>query len=225
MKKIVILSGAGVSAESGIKTFRDSDGLWEEYNVMDVASIEGWNRNPPLVIEFYNQRRKQLATCEPNDAHLGLAKMESQFDIQIITQNVDNLHERAGSSKVLHLHGELTKVKSIHNDSLITDIGYSNIQIGDCASDGAQLRPFIVWFGEAVPFLGKAITIVQKADIFVIIGTSLNVYPASGLVNYVQPGIPIYIIDPNNVESNRDAIHIKQNATEGVKSLQKLLGL
>jgi NAD-dependent deacetylase len=222
-KRLVVLSGAGISAESGIKTFRDSDGLWEEYNVMDVASIDGWFRNPQMVLDFYNQRRKQLATVEPNIGHIGLAKLESQFDVQIITQNIDNLHERAGSTSILHLHGELTKVRSSNNDSLVTDIGYTEIQLGDNASDGAQLRPHIVWFGEAVTMLEKAISIVIKADIFVIIGTSLNVYPAAGLVNYVPIGVPIYVIDPSNVSSPRVSKHIKKPASEGVKELQELL--
>jgi NAD-dependent deacetylase len=224
-KKLVVLSGAGMSAESGIKTFRDSDGLWEEYNVMDVASIEGWFRDPQLIIEFYNKRRLQLGNCLPNNGHKLLAEMETQFDVEIITQNVDNLHERAGSTKVLHLHGELTKVKSCNDDSLVTDIGYTEIKMGDFATDGAQLRPDIVWFGEAVPMIDKAIEIVRKAEIFVVIGTSLTVYPASGLLNYIKPNIPLYIIDPSDVKSSTQAIHIKQNATEGVKALQKLLRL
>jgi len=222
-KRLVVLSGAGISAESGIKTFRDSDGLWEEYNVMDVASIDGWFRNPQMVLDFYNQRRIQLATVEPNLGHIGLAELESQFDVQIITQNIDNLHERAGSSNILHLHGELTKARSVNNDSLITEIGYTEIKIGDLASDGAQLRPHIVWFGEAVPLLEKAISIIQKVDIFVIIGTSLNVYPAAGLVNYVPVGVSIYLIDPSNVSSPRVSKHIKKPASEGVKELQELL--
>ena len=223
MKSLVVLTGAGISAESGIKTFRDSDGLWEEYNVNDVASIDGWYRNPKLVIDFYNQRRQQLAKASPNDAHYGLTELESLFDVQIITQNIDNLHERAGSKNIIHLHGELTKVRSINNDNLITDIGYTDIKLGDKASDGFQLRPHIVWFGEAVPMLEKAISIVRKADIFVIIGSSLNVYPAAGLINYVSAGIPIYIIDPKDVNSSKVSLHIKKPATLGVKDLQRIL--
>ena len=224
-KRLVVLTGSGISAESGIKTFRDSDGLWEEYNVMDVASIEGWFKNPKMVLDFYNQRRMQLATVEPNSAHTGLAQLESKFNVHIITQNIDNLHERAGSKNILHLHGELTKVRSIQQDSLITDIGYTKINPGDTASDGAQLRPHIVWFGEAVPLLEKAISIVQKADVFVIIGTSLNVYPAAGLVNYVSTDVPVYLIDPSNVSSPRVTKHIKKAATEGVRELQEILSL
>lgn len=223
MKKLVVLSGAGISAESGIKTFRDSGGLWEQYDVMDVASIEGWYKNPQLLIDFYNERRLQLATSEPNEGHRGLAQLESEFDVQIITQNVDNLHERAGSTNVLHLHGELTKVRSVRNDSLITDIGYTEIKLGEKASDGAQLRPYIVWFGEAVPMFEKAIAIARQADVFVIIGTSLNVYPAAGIVNYVPAGVPIYLIDPEDVNSSKKIMHIKKPATEGVKELQKIL--
>ena len=223
MKSLVVLTGAGISAESGIKTFRDSDGLWEEYNVKDVASIDGWYRNPKLVIDFYNQRRQQLEKASPNDAHFGLTELESLFDVQIITQNIDNLHERAGSKNIIHLHGELTKVRSINNDNLITDIGYTDIKLGDKASDGSQLRPHIVWFGEAVQMLEKAISIVRKADIFVIIGSSLNVYPAAGLINYVSAGIPIYIIDPKDVTSSRARLHIKKPATLGIKDLQKIL--
>ena len=223
-RKIVVLSGAGISAESGIKTFRDSDGLWEQYDVMTVASIEGWFKNPQLVTDFYNQRRVQLATCEPNLGHVGLAELEKEFDVEIITQNIDDLHERAGSSKILHLHGELVKVRSTTNDSLITNIGYSEIIFGEKASDGSLLRPHIVWFGEAVPMLDSAINITKSADIFVIIGTSLNVYPAAGLVHYISPNVPIYLIDPSDVSSKRITKHIKKTASEGVKELQNILG-
>ena len=212
-----------MSAESGISTFRDSGGLWEQYDVMDVASIEGWFKNPALVQEFYNQRRIQLATVEPNEGHKGLVRLEKSFDVQIITQNVDNLHERAGSSNIVHLHGELTKVRSIADDSLVTDIGYSTIAMGDKATDGAQLRPHIVWFGEAVPLFEKAISIVRQADIFVIIGTSLNVYPAAGLVNYIPLTTPIYLVDPNDVPTIGIAKHLKTTATEGVALLENLL--
>lgn len=223
MKKLVVLTGAGMSAESGIKTFRESNGLWEEYNVMDVASIDGWFRNPELVQQFYNQRRKQLETCSPNAGHIGLTSLEQDFELTIITQNVDNLHERAGSKNIIHLHGELTKARSVSNDNLITNIGYNDIKMGDTASDGNQLRPHIVWFGEAVPMFDAAVSITKQADILVIIGTSLNVYPAAGLVNYAKPGVPIFIIDPNDVPGASKYIHIKKGASEGVSELiQKL---
>lgn len=223
MKKLVVLTGAGMSAESGIKTFRESNGLWEEYNVMDVASIDGWFRNPELVQQFYNQRRKQLETCSPNAGHIGLTSLEQDFELTIITQNVDNLHERAGSKNIIHLHGELTKARSVSNDNLITNIGYNDIKMGDTASDGNQLRPHIVWFGEAVPMFDAAVSITKQADILVIIGTSLNVYPAAGLVNYAKPGVPIFIIDPNDVPCASKYIHIKKGASEGVSELiQKL---
>ena len=223
-KKIVVLSGAGISAESGIKTFRDSDGLWEQYDVMTVASIEGWFKNPQLVTDFYNQRRVQLATCEPNLGHWGLAELEKEFDVEIITQNIDDLHERAGSTKILHLHGELVKVRSTTNDSLITNIGYSEMTFGEKATDGSLLRPHVVWFGEAVPLLDSAIKITKSADIFIIIGTSLNVYPAAGLVHYVPVDAPIYLIDPSDVSSKRVTKHITKTASEGVKELQNILG-
>jgi len=169
-KKLAVLTGAGISAESGLKTFRDSDGLWEEHNVMDVASIEGWHRNPVLVIEFYNQRRRQLEAAQPNKAHIILAELEEHFDVNIVTQNVDNLHERAGSTKVLHLHGELTKVRSVRDETLVMDIGYESIAIGQTGKDGAQLRPNIVWFGEAVPLIIEAERLVRHADIFAVVG-------------------------------------------------------
>jgi NAD-dependent deacetylase len=186
LKKIVALTGAGISAESGISTFRDSGGLWEQYDVMEVASIDGWRKNPQLVQRFYNDRRKQLGEVEPNEAHLILAELEKRFDVTIVTQNVDNLHERAGSAKIVHLHGELTKVRSTINPKLIIDIGYRTIEWDEKAPDGSQLRPHIVWFGEAVPLIETAATIVAQADILLIVGTSLNVYPAAGLVGYAQ---------------------------------------
>mgnify|MGYP003536602461 FL=1 len=195
MKKIVVLTGAGISAESGIKTFRDADGLWEGHDIMEVASPIGWNKNPTLVLDFYNKRRAQLLTVKPNKAHEILAELEKQFNIHIITQNVDDLHERAGSSSVLHLHGELLKVRSFANEKNIMH-WKTDLNLGDCDEKGNQLRPHIVWFGEAVPLIEKAIEIVETADILVIIGTSLQVYPAAGLMNYVNQNVPVYYIDP-----------------------------
>jgi NAD-dependent deacetylase len=195
MKKIVVLTGAGISAESGIKTFRDADGLWEGHDIMEVASPIGWNKNPTLVLDFYNKRRAQLLTVQPNKAHEILAELEKQFNIHIITQNVDDLHERAGSSSILHLHGELLKVRSVANEKNIMH-WKTDLNLGDCDEKGNQLRPHIVWFGEAVPLIEKAIEIVETADILVIIGTSLQVYPAAGLMNYVNQNVPVYYIDP-----------------------------
>jgi len=222
-KKLVVLTGAGMSAESGIKTFRDSGGLWEEYDVMQVASIEGWFQDPELVQRFYNERRLQLKNCQPNQGHVGIAQMEQWFDVSIITQNIDNLHERAGSSSVLHLHGELTKAKSSTNDNIVVDVGYSEVNMGDKASDGGQLRPNIVWFGEAVPAMEEAIRTTRAADIFVIIGTSLNIYPAASLVHHVNDGVPVYLIDPHEVKSPRVTHHIMKGAGEGVKVLMNTL--
>lgn len=214
-----------MSAESGIKTFRDSGGLWEEYDVMAVASIEGWYQNPQLILKFYNERRKQLETAQPNSGHLGLAELEKYFEVYIITQNVDNLHERAGSSHVLHLHGELTKARSSGNPSLVYDIGYNGIKWGDKCDQGHQLRPHIVWFGEAVPEIETAIDMLQNADAFAVIGTSLNVYPAASLVNYVPPKVPIYLIDPNEVAAptRLNTEFIKEKASVGVKILKNKL--
>jgi NAD-dependent protein deacetylases, SIR2 family len=184
MKKLVILTGAGMSSESGIKTFRDSGGLWEEYDVAEVATPQAWIKNRDLVLRFYNERRQQLASSKPNNGHLGLAKLEKYFDVQIITQNIDDLHERAGSTKVLHLHGELTKARSTVDPSLLYDIGYKDINPGDNCEKGSQLRPHIVWFGEAVPMMDAAANLTGNADIFVVVGSSLNVYPAAGLISY-----------------------------------------
>ena len=195
MKKIVVLTGAGISAESGIKTFRDADGLWEGHDIMEVASPIGWNKNPTLVLDFYNKRRAQLLTVQPNKADEILAELEKQFNIHIITQNVDDLHERAGSSSILHLHGELLKVRSVANEKNIMH-WKTDLNLGDCDEKGNQLRPHIVWFGEAVPLIEKAIEIFETADILVIIGTSLQVYPAAGLMNYVNQNVPVYYIDP-----------------------------
>ncbi|HEA22468.1 hypothetical protein LCGC14_2004930 [marine sediment metagenome] len=194
-KKIAVLTGAGVSAESGINTFRDAGGLWEGHDVMEVASPEGFARNPALVLDFYNQRRRQLKEVFSNRAHFALVELEQFFDVSIITQNVDDLHERAGSSNVIHLHGELLKMRSTHDDNSILDCE-GDIKLGDLTEQGHQLRPHIVWFGEAVPLLEEAATKVQLADIVIIIGTSMQVYPAAGLVNFAKPGIPIYFIDP-----------------------------
>ena len=194
-KKIVVLTGAGMSAESGINTFRDSNGLWENHDIMEVASPEGWRKNPTLVLDFYNKRRAQLKEVKPNRGHEILAELEKEFDIQIITQNVDNLHEKAGSSNILHLHGELTKVRSVANENYILD-WTEDLNLGDADKNGNQLRPHIVWFGEAVPAIDDAIPMMEEADIVIIIGTSLQVYPAAGLMHYAKPHIPVYYIDP-----------------------------
>lgn len=224
-KKLVVLTGAGISAESGIKTFRDSDGLWEGHNVMDVATPEGWNRNQELVLDFYNQRRRQLHEVQPNLGHLTLANLESDFDVHIITQNVDNLHEQAGSSKVLHLHGELLKVRSTKNENYILD-WHIDLNKGDVDPNGNQLRPHIVWFGEDVPALEEALNIVQSADFIAVIGTSMQVYPAAGLIHYGKPETPIYYIDPKPAKiydlSNPLEV-IPMNATEGVPFLKERL--
>jgi NAD-dependent deacetylase len=226
MKKLIAFTGAGMSAESGIKTFRDSGGLWEEYNIEDVATPMGWQKDMNLVLQFYNERRRQLETCFPNEGHKGLAELEQYFDVQIITQNVDNLHERAGSSKTLHLHGELTKVRSVADKNLIYDVGYKDINPGDVCEKNSQLRPHIVWFGEPVPMISKAAEITENADILLIIGTSLNVYPAAGLVHYVRPDVPIYLIDPNDVSVSRKNVHIiKKGASEGMKEFMKKVEL
>ena len=224
-KKIAVLTGAGISAESGIKTFRDSGGLWEEYDVMEVASIDGWNKNPQLVLEFYNQRRRQLEKAEPNAAHRILADLEKDFDVNVITQNVDNLHERAGSTNVLHLHGLLTQARSILDDSLVYDISYKDIKVGDTCDLGSQLRPNIVWFGEAVPLIPTASQLVMQADILVVVGTSLNVYPAAGLVCHFGQGRPIFLIDPNDVKivNCRGLTTIKEKASVGVEKLRDIL--
>lgn len=226
MKKIVVLTGAGMSAESGIATFRDSGGLWEQYRIEDVATPEAFRRNPQLVLDFYNMRRRESLKATPNEGHIGLAKMQNEYDVSIITQNVDNLHEKAGSRNVLHLHGELMKSRSSVNPDLIYNINPSEpeIHLGDKATDGSQMRPHIVWFGEAVPMMYEAEREVRKADILVVIGTSLNVYPAAGLINYAPTGTPIYLIDPNEVSVHRTDVHfIKKGASEGVAELRKLL--
>lgn len=226
MKKLVILSGAGMSAESGISTFRDSDGLWEKYRVEDVATPEGFAANPELVLNFYNERRRELLHVVPNAGHTGLAALEKEFDVHIITQNIDNLHEQAGSSHVLHLHGELMKACSVKAPHTTYDLSpeHPDIHLGDTDPDGNQLRPFVVWFGEAVPMIDPAIRLVESSDILVIIGTSLNVYPAAGLLNYIRHRQPVYLIDPKDVHTHRNDIHhIRAGASEGVNQLSTLL--
>ena len=220
MKKIVFLTGAGISAESGISTFRDSNGLWENYNVEDVASIEGWDRNPELMIQFYNDRRAELEKAQPNQAHILAAELEKYFKVTIVTQNVDNLHERAGSTNIIHLHGELTKVCSDRGKRCVQDIGYAPIKYGTCTEDGGLMRPFIVWFGEAVPLMEDAVREVEQADIVIIVGTSLNVYPAAGLLYYAKNNAEIYVIDPKDVQPiSRRVTFIKEKATVGMKQL------
>jgi NAD-dependent deacetylase len=223
-KKLVLLSGAGMSAESGLKTFRDSDGLWEGYNIEDVATPQAWRKDPELVLEFYNYRRRNVLDALPNAGHKGIADLEQYFDVQIITQNIDDLHERAGSTKVLHLHGEIFKMRSEHNESLVYDIR-GDIKIGNVAADGAQLRPNIVWFGEAVPMIEEAIPLVNQADIFVVVGTSLVVYPAAGLVDFTRYGIPKFIIDRKipSTTSIQHLTRIEKTATEGVQELKEIL--
>lgn len=224
-KKIVVLSGAGVSAESGIPTFRASDGLWENHRIEDVATPEAWQRNPTLVQDFYNQRRKQALTVQPNAGHLALVKLEEKYDVTVITQNVDNLHERAGSSNVVHLHGELFKSRSTVDESLIYDIEGWEIKAGDLCEKGFQLRPHIVWFGEAVPMMDIAVDITHEADIFIVVGTSLNVYPAAGLVYAVRKGVPIYVVDPNmpTMQKGPNITFIVEPATVGLTQLAEQL--
>lgn len=225
MKKIVVLTGAGMSAESGISTFRGANGLWDEYPVEQVATPEGYRADPALVLEFYNTRRKQLLEVEPNEGHKLLAGLESEFDVTVVTQNVDNLHERAGSTNVIHLHGELMKVCSSrepYNEKYIKTLNPDEIEVkvGDLAPDGSQLRPFIVWFGEAVPKIEDAIAALAGVDIFIIIGTSLNVYPAAGLLNYVPVSVPVFLIDPNEVNVTRRGVTvIRKGASEGMRIL------
>ena len=224
-KKLVVLTGAGISAESGIKTFRDSDGLWEGHNVMDVATPEGWDKNPALVLDFYNQRRKQLKEVHPNLGHQILAELENEFEVYIITQNVDDLHERAGSSNVLHLHGELLKVRSTKSSNYILD-WTEDLNFGDLDNNQNQLRPHIVWFGEEVPALEEAIRITEIADYFAVIGTSLQVYPAAGLIDFTHPETPLFYIDPNPIKipNLRNPLEVIQDvASEGMKTLKKKL--
>lgn len=223
MKKMVVLTGAGMSAESGLQTFRDANGLWEGHNVMDVATPEAFERDPKLVLEFYNQRRRQLLDVLPNNAHHNLKELEKYFNIHIITQNVDDLHERAGSSQIVHLHGELRKVRSTTNEKIVLEWS-KDLYLGDVDKNGDQLRPHIVWFGEAVPQLENAIEITKQADVFVIIGTSMQVYPAASLIHYVSSNTPIYFIDPApSISKNTNTTIIKSGAQQGTKQLIKML--
>lgn len=227
MENIVVLSGAGISAESGIATFRGGNGLWDNYNVEDVASIDGWYRDKALVLEFYNKRRKELESAQPNFAHIAVAKLEEKYNVTVVTQNIDDLHERGGSSKIIHLHGEATKARSELSDYGPTyDIGYKELNIGELAPDGGQLRPHIVWFGEAVPELGRGARAVEQADILIIIGTSLNVYPAAGLIHYAKKGCRIFLIDPAPMNLNIPNFkQIQAPATKGMEELLKILGV
>lgn len=230
-RRIAVLTGAGVSAESGFATFRDSGGLWEQYDVNDVASIKGWYRNRQLVLDFYNERRAQLRDAKPNAAHLAIAALEKDYDVTVITQNVDNLHERAGSTRIIHLHGELTKVRPedgiydhTGSEAEVIDVGYDAVHLGDKAPNGSQLRPHIVFFGEAVPKIEKAIDVVAAADILLIVGTSLQVYPAAGLYRYARAGVPIYIIDPKDVPVYDPRLtHIREVATKGMERFLEIL--
>jgi NAD-dependent deacetylase len=223
-KRIAVLTGAGISAESGLKTFRDSDGLWEGYNIEDVATPRAWRKDPQLVLDFYNMRRKNVADAKPNAAHIGLAELEHDFDVTIITQNIDDLHERAGSSTIIHLHGEIFKMCSEKNKNLVRETR-SDIRLGDCAEDGAQFRPFIVWFEEPVPKIEEAIPVINAADILVVVGTSLVVYPAAGLVHYARRDIPKFIIDKKipYTSAINNLTAIEKPATEGVAELIRLL--
>lgn len=225
MKKLVVLTGAGISAESGLKTFRDSDGLWEGHDVMEVATPEGWYKNPKLVLDFYNARRKQALSAEPNQAHHILKSLEDQFDVTIITQNVDHLHELAGSSKVIHLHGQLFESRSTVDERLVYKMNHWELKLGDHCEKGSQLRPNIVWFGEAVPMMDIAIEITQQADILVIVGTSMVVYPAAGLMHYTKRNIPIYVIDPvkPSITKQPNLHFIEEKATIGMLRLKEIL--
>ncbi len=224
-KRLVVLTGAGMSAESGITTFRETGGLWEQYRIEDVATPEAFQKNPELVLEFYNTRRSQLENVQPNKGHKILAKLQDKFEVYIITQNVDNLHERAGSKNILHLHGELTKVRSMSHPNLIYDIGTKPVKLGDTCEKGSQLRPHIVWFGEMVPAIDQAVPLVNSADIFLVIGTSLNVYPAAGLIMYARNEIPKFLVDPNNVSVPYGlSFHvIQKGAGEGMMELEEKL--
>lgn len=225
MKKLVVLTGSGISAESGLRTFREMGGLWEEYDVYEVASPQGWAANMDLVLRFYNERRKQLLDAKPNKGHTGLAELEKYFDVEIITQNIDNLHERAGSTRVLHLHGEIMKARSTADPSLVYELDGWELNRGDNCEKGSQLRPHVVWFGEPVPLIEKAADIVQTADFFAVIGTSLVIYPAAGLIDYVSREVPIYLIDPNEipVPAHREVEVIREKAGTGVPMLKERL--
>lgn len=224
MKRLVFSTGAGMSAESGISTFRDADGLWENYPVMDVCSADGFERNPELVHQFYNERRQQLIGCRPNDGHRAIAELEKRFDVTVITQNVDDLHERAGSSKVLHLHGELMKARAIDDESLVFDLKpEACVSTPETVINGHHVRPHIVFFQEAVPNFTPATEIVREADIFVIVGTSLVVYPAASLLHYVRPGVPVYYIDPNPAAVPAGVTVIRAGASEGMRRLAEMI--
>lgn len=225
-KHIVVLTGAGISAESGLKTFRDSDGLWNGYNVYDVATPGAWKKNPQLVLDFYNARRKDVAAASPNAAHIGLAELEKDFDVTIVTQNIDDLHERGGSTNIIHLHGEIFKMRSEKDEELVYEI-HDDIHLGDKAEDGAQLRPHIVWFEEPVPMIEKAMLLMHDCDYFVVVGTSLQVYPAASLLHYAPPFLPKFIIDKKipGVQNSPNLTLIEKPATEGVKELQRLLSV
>ncbi len=224
-KKLIVLTGAGISAESGLKTFRDSDGLWEGHSIEDVATPQGWHKDQELVLNFYNERRRDGLNAKPNAGHLALKDLEKYFDVQIITQNVDNLHEKAGSTKVLHLHGEIFKSQSTRNPDLVYDMDGWELKMGDKCELGSQLRPFIVWFGEAVPMIEPAVALSQEADIFVVVGTSLAVYPAASLVYYAPPKTPIFVVDPKipDMENTKNVTFIEEPASTGVETLKKLL--
>ncbi len=226
MKRLVVLSGSGISAESGIKTFRDHGGLWEEHDVTEVASPMAWEKNRPLVIRFYNERRRDLLKAKPNEAHLALARLEKKFKVEIITQNIDDLHERAGSTRVLHLHGELRKARCTVNENDVYEIDGWELNEGDFSENGHQLRPHIVWFGEQVPEMERAVPIVNEADILLIIGTSLNVYPAAGLMNFCRPGTPVYVIDPGEPVGidSMNVTFINKKATEGIGDFIRMIG-
>jgi NAD-dependent deacetylase len=225
MKRLVVLTGAGISAESGIKTFRDTDGLWEGYNVLDVATPEAWDRNPTLVQEFYNERRKQVLNAKPNEAHLMLAKLEEHFDVQIITQNIDDLHERAGSTNITHLHGIITFAQSDKDASFLYPIKGDEIKMGELCELGSQLRPHVVWFGEAVPMIETAAAICEEADLFMLVGTSLAVYPAAGLIDFIPREVSKYIVDLKipSVNHYQNVIKVEKSATEGVKEVAQIL--
>ncbi|MBS1636848.1 MAG: NAD-dependent deacylase [Bacteroidetes bacterium] len=224
-KKIVVFSGAGMSAESGIQTFRDSGGLWEKYRIEDVATPDAWHKNPELVLDFYNQRRKQIIQAQPNEAHRMVAQWQEFFDVQVITQNIDDLHERAGSKKVLHLHGEIMKARSTRDPDLLYPVRSGEIRMGDVCETGAQLRPHIVWFGELVPEMENAALLVSQAEIFVTIGTSLNVYPAAGLISVSPDHVTKYLVDPGtfNLDYIKNLSHIKMGAVDGIKHLTDVL--
>jgi len=224
MKKIIVFSGAGISAESGLKTFRDSDGLWENFNINEVATPEAWEANPKLVLEFYNMRRKQVAEAKPNLAHFALADLEQHFEVQIITQNIDDLHERAGSSNILHLHGELLKARSTFNEQTF-QIKNFELNVGDKCPENSQLRPDVVWFGEAVPNMVEAMKMCKNADLLLIIGTSLTVYPAANLIEFVPDNCKKYIIDPNEISTSdiKNLITIKEKASIGIPTLANIL--